>query len=45
MGLVARIGIYIYMIEDLLHYMDDTFSYDMDSILQNLSPTQYTLSL
>jgi len=38
MGLVAWIGIYIYMIEDLLHYMDDAFSYDMDPVLKFYPP-------
>jgi len=38
MGLVAWIGIYIYMIEDLLHYMDDAFSYDSDLTLQYYGP-------
>ena len=38
MGLISWIGIYVYMIEDLLHYMDDTFTYDMDPILQYYSP-------
>ena len=38
MGLVAWIGIYIYKVEDLLHYMDDAFSYDTDPVLQFYAP-------
>jgi len=34
MGLIAWIGIYIYMIEDLLHYMDDVFTYDTNPVLE-----------
>jgi len=38
MGLVVWIGIYIYMIEDLLHYMDDTFTNDSNPTLQYYGP-------
>jgi len=38
MGLVAWIRIYIYMIEDFLHYMDDAFTYDSDPMLQYYGP-------
>src|SRR5882724_5982629 len=38
MGLVAWIRIYIYMIKDLLHYMDDAFTYDSDPMLQYYGP-------
>jgi hypothetical protein len=34
MGLVVWIAIYIYNIEDLLHYMDSAWSYDTNPILQ-----------
>ena len=38
MGLVAWIGIYVYMIEDLLHYMDDAFTYDANPVLEHYAP-------
>src|SRR5882724_9218706 len=38
MGLVTWISIYIYRIEDLLHYMHNAFSYDTDPILEFYSP-------
>ena len=38
MGLIVWISIYVYMIEDLLHYMDDAFSYDSDPTLQYYGP-------
>src|SRR5882724_4768227 len=38
MGLIAWIGIYVYMIEDLLHYMDDAFSHDTDPVLKIYPP-------
>ena len=43
MGLVAWIRIYVYMIEDLLHYMDDAFTYNANLVLEYyaLHNTQY----
>src|SRR5882724_7542868 len=38
MGLVAWIVIHVYSIEDLLHYMDDAFTYDTDPTLQYYHP-------
>ena len=38
MGLIMWIRIYVYMIEDLLHYMDDAFTYDSDLTLQYYGP-------
>src|SRR5882724_8127488 len=38
MGLVAWIGIYIYMIEYLLHYMDNAFLDDTDPVLKFYPP-------
>ena len=38
MGLVVWIRIYVYMIEDLLHYMDDSFTYDSDLTLRYYGP-------
>src|SRR5882724_13434538 len=36
MGLISWVGLYIYAIKDLLHYMDDT--YDTNPILQYYPP-------
>jgi len=38
MGLVTWIGIYIYVIEDLLHYLDDTFMYNANPVLEYYGP-------
>src|SRR5882724_12119837 len=38
MGLIVWIGIYVYMIKDLLHYMDHAFTYDSDPTLQYYGP-------
>jgi len=38
MGLISWIGIYVYAIEDLLHYMDDTFTYNTNPALQYYPP-------
>src|SRR5882724_4074751 len=38
MGLVSWIGIYIYMIEVLLHYMDNVFTYVTNPVLQYYPP-------
>ena len=38
MGLISWISIYVYMIEDLLHYMDNAFLYDMDPVLKIYPP-------
>jgi len=38
MGLVSWIGIYVYVIEDLLHYMDNAFTYDTNPALQYYPP-------
>jgi len=38
MGLISWISIYVYMIEDLLHYMDNAFLYDMDPVLTIYPP-------
>jgi len=37
-GLVMWITIYIYLCPDLLHYMDDTWSYKMDPTLVYYEP-------
>src|SRR5882724_2900575 len=38
MGLVMWIGIHVYSIKDLLHYMDDSFSYDTNPSLEYYGP-------
>ncbi|KIJ27656.1 hypothetical protein M422DRAFT_271140 [Sphaerobolus stellatus SS14] len=38
MALVVWIAIHIKQIEDLLHYMDDAFSYEMDPVLEYYAP-------
>ena len=45
MGLVTWISIHIYSIKDLLHYMDDCFSYDTNLTLEYYRPhnTYYPL--
>src|SRR5882724_2050392 len=44
MGLVTWIGIHVYSIKDLLHYMDDSFSYDTNLSLEYYRPYNTYLS-
>ena len=37
-GLIMWIGIYIYPVDDLLHYIDDYFSYDANPTLEYYRP-------
>ena len=45
MGLITWIRIYVYMIEYLLHYMDNAFTYDTNPVLEYYIPhnTHYPL--